>query len=219
MAEERPLTEQESLRLISQMISKAKNSFHDTGIGPMLWGSVIALCSLVTFARLQFEFKLPFDIWLLTLVAILPQIIITYREKKMRRVKSYNDEAIDYIWLGFGISIFLISHINAVFINKMVEIYKVYDAATGKWPDFGLSNFSSSSMLLLYGLPTVITGAIMKFKPMLWGGIACWACCIISVYTPMKTDMLLTAFAAVVMWLVPGIILWGRYKKNKAKDV
>jgi hypothetical protein len=219
MAEEQQLSEQESLRLISQMINKAKNSFHDTGIGPMLWGSVIALCSLVTFARVQFGFKLPFDIWLLTLVAILPQIIITSREKKMRRARNYDDAAIDYIWLSFGIAIFLMTHINIVFLNKLEEIFKAYKAATGNWPDFSLNNYTGSLMLLLYGFPTVITGAIMKFKPMLWGGIACWLCCIISVYTPIKTDMLLTAFAAVVMWLIPGIILWGKYKKKRAKDV
>jgi hypothetical protein len=219
MAEEQQLSEQESLRLISQMINKAKNSFHDTGIGPMLWGSVIALCSLVTFARMHFGFKLPFDIWWLTLVAILPQVIITSREKKMRRARNYDDAAIDYTWLCFGIAIFLISHINIVFINNLAEVYAEYEKAIGKRPGFGLNNYSSSLMLLLYGFPTVITGAIMKFKPMLWGGIACWLCCIISVYTPMKTDMLLTAFAAVVMWLVPGIILWGKYKKKRAKDV
>jgi uncharacterized protein with PQ loop repeat len=219
MAEEQQLSEQESLRLISQMINKAKNSFHDTGIGPILWGSVIALCSLVTFARVQFGFKLPFDIWLLTLVAILPQIIITYREKKMRRARNYDDAAIDYIWLSFGIAIFLMAHINIVFINKLEEIFKAYKVATGHWPDFNLNDYTASLMLLLYGFPTVITGAIMKFKPMLWGGIAGWLCCIISVYTPAETDMLLTAFAAVVMWLVPGIILWVKYKKKKAKDV
>jgi uncharacterized protein with PQ loop repeat len=219
MAEEQQLSEQESLKLISQMINKAKNSFHDTGIGPMLWGSVIALCSLVTFARVQFGFKLPFDIWLLTLLAILPQVIITYREKKMRRARNYDDAAIDYIWLSFGISIFLLTHINIVFISKLENIFKEYHTLTGKWPDFNLNNYSASLMLLLYGFPTVITGAIMKFKPMLWGGIAGWLCCIISVYTPIETDMLLTAFAAVVMWLVPGIILWGKYKKKKAKDV
>jgi uncharacterized protein with PQ loop repeat len=219
MAAEKQLTEQESLRLISQMIHKAKNSFHDTGIGPILWGSVITICSIVTFARYRFGIKLPFDIWLLTLVAILPQIIITAREKRMRRAKNYDDAAINYVWLCFGIAIFLISHINIVFINKLIEIYKVYEKTTGQWPEFSLNNYSSSLMLLLYGLPTVITGAIMKFKPMLWGGIAGWLCCIISVYTPIETDMLLTAFAAVVMWLLPGIILWNKYKKNKAANV
>ena len=63
---EKILTEKESLELISQMINKAKNSYHDSGIGPILWGSVIALCSLVTFLQIRFDFPLPFDIWYLT---------------------------------------------------------------------------------------------------------------------------------------------------------
>lgn len=217
--DEKEMNEQESLRIITQMINKAKNSFHDTGIGPMLWGSVIAFCSLVTWATIHYEFTLPFDIWLLTLVAIIPQIVITAREKKMRRAKNYDDSAIDYIWLAFGISIFLLIHINSNFINKLVVVYQEYEHAVGKWPSFGLSSYSSSLMLLLYGLPTVITGAIMKFRPMLWGGIAGWICCVISVYTPMQTDMLLTAFAAAVMWLVPGLILWRKYQRKKAAHV
>jgi hypothetical protein len=217
--QETQMDEQESLRIITQMINKAKNSFHDTGIGPILWGSVIALCSLVTFARIHYKFTLPFDIWWLTLVAILPQIVITMREKKMRRAKSYDDSAIDYIWLSFGVAVFLISHINGVFTNRLADIYKEYAAATGNWPSFGLSNYSASLMLLIYGFPTVITGAIMKFKPMLWGGITCWICCVISVYTPFKMDMLLSAFSAIVMWLLPGIILWRKYQKKKAAHV
>ncbi len=217
--DEKEMNEQESLRIITQMINKAKNSFHDTGIGPILWGSVIAICSLVTWARIHYQFTLPFDIWLLTLVAIIPQIVITAREKKMRRAKSYDDSAIDYIWLAFGVSIFLLTHINIVFINKLAEIFTEYQAAVGKRPDFNLSSFSASLMLLLYGFPTVVTGAIMKFKPMLWGGIAGWLCCVISVYTSMQVDMLLTAFAAVVMWLLPGLILWRKYQRKKAAHV
>lgn len=217
--DEKEMNEQESLRIITQMINKAKNSFHDTGIGPILWGSVIAICSLVTWARIHYQFTLPFDIWLLTLVAIIPQIVITAREKKMRRAKSYDDSAIDYIWLAFGVSIFLLTHINIVFINKLAEIFTEYQAVVGKRPDFNLSSFSASLMLLLYGFPTVVTGAIMKFKPMLWGGIAGWLCCVISVYTSMQIDMLLTAFAAVVMWLLPGLILWRKYQRKKAAHV
>ncbi len=219
MAAEKPMTEAESLRLISEMINKAKNSFHDTGIGPMLWGAVIALCSLITWARLQFGFKLPFDIWLLTLVAILPQLYITMREKRMRKVKTHDDSHISYIWLSFGAAIFLFSFINIIFINQLEAIFRKYQAATGEWPSFSLSSYGSSVMLLIYGFPTVITGAIMKFKPMLWGGIVCWICCIISTYTSMKTDMLLTALAAVLMWLIPGIILWTKYQNKKKANV
>ena len=84
--EEHKMTEKESLELISKMINKAKNSYHDSGIGPILWGSVITLCSLVTYFQIRFQFKLPFDIWLLTLIAIVPQIFIVAKEKKNNKL-------------------------------------------------------------------------------------------------------------------------------------
>ncbi|MBL0270096.1 MAG: hypothetical protein IPP99_15890 [Chitinophagaceae bacterium] len=65
MSEENQLTEKESLELITRMINKAKDACHDTGITAIMWGLVIVICSLVRFAELQFEFRLPFDIYLL----------------------------------------------------------------------------------------------------------------------------------------------------------
>ena len=85
-AKNNPLTQEESLLLISQMINKAKNSYHESGIGPMLWGTVITLCSLVTYLQIKFHFRLPFDIWLLTLFAIIPQVILIAREKKNGKI-------------------------------------------------------------------------------------------------------------------------------------
>ena len=83
------MTEQESLQLISQMINKAKNSYLDSGVGPILWGTVISVCSLVTFFKIKYQFDLPFDIWFLTLIAIVPQIFIASRGNKLNKVKGY----------------------------------------------------------------------------------------------------------------------------------
>lgn len=219
MQQEQQMTEQESLQLIGQMLNKARNSFFDTGIGPILWGSVIAFCSLVTYGKIAFNWTLPFDVWLLTLVAIIPQVFIVIKESRIRKARNHDGATINYVWLCFGMAIFLFTHINIVFVNKLEEVYKQYYFAKGVWPAFSLNSYTSSIMLLLYGFPTIITGAIMKFKPMLWGGILGWVCCVISVYTSGKVDMLLTAFAASAMWLVPGIILWRSYQKKKAADV
>ena len=88
MAEqEKPLTEQESLRLITDMIRKAKKSYHDSGVGPIMWGAVIATCSLVRLAEIQFNFQLPFDIFNLTFLAIIPQRFISIRDKKDKQVR------------------------------------------------------------------------------------------------------------------------------------
>jgi len=220
--EEKQLTEKESLNLIAQMISKAKDSYHDTGIGAIMWGAVIAICSLEKLAEIHFDYRLPFDIYLLTLVAIVPQIFITIKEKKERKVKSYDDVYMDYLWLGFGICIFLlILIINNVYaeLNPLVKDYKQLAKDRVDWVDFRFSEFVSPLFLLLYGFPTFVTGAACKFKPMLWGGILCWTCSIVAIYTTIKIDMLLTAASAIMAWLIPGILMEKEYRLYKKEEV
>ncbi len=215
---EKQLSEKESLDLIATMINKAKDSYHDTGISAIMWGSLIAICALVKLSEIQFNYRLPFDIYLLTIVAIIPQVFISIREKKKRRVKSYDDAYMDYIWLAFGICIFLmIFIINMVYaeLGPVMNDYREMSKGKIGWTDFKFSEFIAPLFLLLYGIPTFITGAACKFKPMLWGGLLCWACCVITLFTTIKFDLLLTAFSAIFAWLIPGIILEADYRKAK----
>ena len=218
-AKNNPFSREESLLLISQMINKAKNSYHESGIGPMLWGTVITLCSLVTYLQIKFHFSLPFDIWLLTLFAIIPQIILVAKEKKKSRVRGYDDVVMDYIWSCFGIGIFLLIFINANISAALQPVFLHYKELTGQKPMVTYGSFSTSFFLLLYGFPSIITGGYRKFKPMLWGGILCWICCVITVFTPNDIDMLLTALSASAAWLIPGIILYQKNVKGKVTNV
>jgi uncharacterized protein with PQ loop repeat len=218
MEQEKKLTEQESLHLIAMMINKAKDSYHDTGIGAIMWGAVIAICSLVRLSEVQFGYRLPFDIYLLTLVAIIPQVFISIKEKKERRVVSYDDRYLDYIWLGFGISIFLLIHISNNIFGEWGSWSNEYRNITGKEGPAGFSEFVSPLFLMLYGLPTFITGAACKFKPMLWGGIFCWVCSVITVYTAIKIDLLLTALSAIIAWFIPGILMEIEYRTHKKEQ-
>jgi hypothetical protein len=212
------LSHEESLRLINTMISKAKDAYRDTGVGAMLWGAVIAICSLTRFAEIQFDFKLPFDINLLTLFALIPQIFITIREKKNRKAKSYDERFLDYIWLGFGISIFLLIHVVNLTFESWSPVSKEYAALTGHPSPFKFSEFVMPLFLILYGMPTFITGAACKVKPMLWGGLFCWLCSIIAVYTEYKLDLLLTALSALMAWFIPGLFLEREYRLAKKKE-
>jgi hypothetical protein len=220
MEQEKKLTEKESLHLITMMINKAKESYHDTGIGAIMWGAVIAICSLVRLSEVHFGYRLPFDIYLLTLVAIIPQILISIKEKKERKVKAYDDPYLDYIWLGFGISIFLLIYITNNIFGEWGSWANEYKNITGKSASFRFSEYVAPLFLMLYGLPTFITGAACKFKPMLLGGIFCWICCIVAIYTSVKIDLLLTAASAILAWLVPGVIMekeYRMYKKEQAQ--
>jgi len=217
--EEKQLSEKESLALIATMINKAKNAYYDTGVSAIMWGALIAFCALERLAELQFGYKLPFDIYLLTLLAIIPQVFISIKEKKERTVKSYDDVYMDYIWLAFGICIFLMIFIVNVVFNAWQPLADEYQKLSGQPARYRFYEFVSPLFLLLYGLPTFITGAACKFKPMLWGGIFCWVCCIITLFTTIKVDLLLTAASAIMAWLIPGIIIekeYRHYKKEQA---
>ena len=71
---EQPFTEQESIKLINEMIGKVKRSYVEKGIASIVWGVLIMICSMLTWARLQFNFNIGFDIWLLVFFAVIPQI-------------------------------------------------------------------------------------------------------------------------------------------------
>ena len=180
---------EESLKLINEMILKAKNSHYESGIGPLLWGSVICICSIVTFLQIEYNIDIGFSIWWLTFIAVLPQVYITIKSRKRKNFKGYDDTAMDYVWMSFAISIALLIHYNA------------HQNSGDRVPLF----------LILYGIPTIITAGIKNFKPMLYGGIICWLAAIMTVYTNIKADLLLMALSAVCAWLIPGLILRRRY--------
>jgi hypothetical protein len=213
--QEKQLTEKESLDLIATMINQAKNAYHDTGVSAIMWGSVVAVCALVKFTELRFHYRLPIDIYWLTVVAIIPQVFINIRENKERKVKTYDDIYMNYIWLGFGICIGLMILVVNWMGHSWQPVAEEYYKLAGKRSSFQIYEFVSPLFLILYGMPTFITGAACRFRPMLWGGLLCWVCCVISVFTEAKVDLLLVAVSSVFAWLIPGIIMEQEYRKAK----
>lgn len=218
------LSEKESLLLITDMIQKARTSYHDTGISPLLWGSAVFIASFTNFLQLQFSFKLPFDIWLIVLFAIAPQVFISIRELKFKKFKSHTDVAVDAVWIIYAITLFgLIFYQNSVPAASVKLMHAqgwqmLKHPLTGSTPDEVLLPFApsfTSIFLLIYALPTLATGIIKQFKPMIIGAVITYVLFIISCYTDTRIDMLLSGFTALACWFIPGIILRKRYLKQR----
>jgi hypothetical protein len=216
--QEKQLTEQESLLIIQQMISRARNVFVDTGIGPILWGTVITICSIVQAAKLYFQFEIQFDIWLLALFAIVPQILISVKESRERKAKGWEDDMMSYVWICFGAGVFIIHLINNVMGAELNPVLDEYRNTTGKTVSSTWS-YASCFLLFVFGYPTIVTGAIRKMRTMLAGGIFCWASAIVAAFTATYIDFLLMAFSATLAWLIPGILLRRKYLAQKTNNV
>jgi hypothetical protein len=133
----------------------------------------------------------------------------------MRRVKSFDDVYMDYIWLGFGIGLGMLIFVINVMGNQWEAMASTYLKATGNKSSFQLYEFVTPLLLIIYGIPTFTTGAACRFTPMLWGGILCWVCCAVAAFTRADIDMLLMAFSAVFAWLIPGILMEKDYRIAK----
>ena len=193
---EESMSHKESLALIEEMIYKARNSYHESGTSALLWGGTIMLCSAVSFGNTWWGISWLSQVWWLTLIALIPQVIISMRESKTQKFKSHTDDAMTGIWISFGVAIFL----TTFYTNAM----KVQGSAC--------------LFLILYGMPTFATGYTHRFTPMIIGGIVCWACAIVSIYTSTKLDFVLFFVSAFFAWFLPGLILRSSYLK-KRKDV
>jgi hypothetical protein len=194
---ESTLTGEESLQLITAMISKAKNEFFDTGVSALLWGSVSTFCALVTFANYWLKWPALDYVWFLTTAAIVPQVIIAIREGRERRYKSHEGSLIGGIWITFAIAISIFSYVAGAYpFSQATSVY-----------------------LILYGIPTFATGFGRRYRPMIIGGIACWVFAILCTFTPFPYEMLYLAAGAQLAWFIPGLILRKCYLQAKRQHV
>lgn len=195
---EKELSGQESLQLITQMISRAKNDYIETGVSALMWGAIITFCALVTFVNLSFlRYDWLHSVWLLTFIAIIPQIVIARRERKQRKHKGHDDRLIGGIWWSFAAAMILTNYIDIRYgLNMPVSLY-----------------------LILYGVPTFTIGYGRKFRFMVVGGVACWVFAILSSLTPVPWHILYLAGGAQLAWFIPGLILRKRYLKERKKNV
>ncbi|MGI8950171.1 MAG: hypothetical protein ACR2FN_01165 [Chitinophagaceae bacterium] len=194
---EQTLSSEESFALITRMINKAKDDYNETGVSALMWGSLVTFCSLVAFINYWLQIQWLDYVWILTFIAVIPQIIISINEGKKKKFKTYSDDIMGGIWISFGINIFLLSYfVNVVPVQHVDSLY-----------------------LIAYGIPTFATGYAKNFKPMIIGGIACWIFSIINIYIPYPYSMLLVTLAALLAWAIPGLILRRRYQNAKEQHV
>ncbi len=193
MERKEELSHERSLQLIEEMIYKAKNSYHESGTSALLWGSIIMFCSMVSYGNTWWKIGWLQQVWWLTILAVVPQIVISARESKAQKFKSHTDDAMAGIWISFGISIFLIS-----FYSNVVK-----------------AESSATLFLILYGIPTFATGYAHRFKAMIVGGIVCWVGAIVSVYVDYKMDVILFFTSAFFAWFLPGLLLRRDYLKQR----
>jgi hypothetical protein len=185
-----------SLQAIHEMIEKAKGHFIENGHLYLLWGWVIFACSLTQFILRKIGYHGHYQVWFVTWLAVIYQFIYLRKEHRKQRVVTYAGIMIGFIWITFFIMMVLMAFL---LIRANTEVtYKLL------YPVF----------LALYGMPTFLCGALLKYRPLIIGGAGCWVLAIIASFMGYEYQLLLISAAMVIAWIIPGYMLRNKYKKQ-----
>jgi hypothetical protein len=198
MKEEKQLSENESLLIIQQMIATAKQEQKSDGIRGIIWGWLLFLVSLISFANSKMGWFSPYFFWnvfgALALSSFLFRMIRNFFFNPMTRVKTYTGDLLERLNIGFFASLlFLIVAMN-VSIN----------------PTAGFA-----ILINLYGFWILIYGAALNFRPSIIGAFITWGIGLAALFAnTFDIVMLLHAAAVLCGYIIPGHIANIEFRKS-----
>jgi len=181
------LTARESLDIISAMIEEAKGNIQRNNFFFLLWGWVVVTANLGMYILNRLNFEHPYAIWMITFPAWIYTIYKVVSRKKTERKTTHFNRISAWLWMSYGLTIFCL-----VFFG-----YKI--------------NYQLNPVILtISAIPTIVSGVILNFRPLIVGGVIFWISGLIDFMMPMETQPLVGATAVVCGYLIPGYMLKNR---------
>ena len=191
---EKPLTGPESLHLIQQMILAAKEDLSDRSFDYLFWGWLVLAAALGNYALLLADYARPWLPWALMPLGSIIVFVYHYRQEKQRTVHTAVGEFLGFFWTGMAVVLVMVL-------------------------GFGMAHgwqLAYPLLIGLYGLGTFVSGGALRFRPLVYGGAACWLLATGAFLASFPTQLLLLAAAVVVAYIIPGHLLKARFRRGRA---
>jgi len=184
MDTEKTLTEKESLQIIHEMISAAKNNIKADAFIFLLWGWLVFIASSTQFILIKMNIENNGIVWwLMPLGGIITPIYIAMKRKK-DKTRTHVSEFIKYTWIAFTVVLLIIIFCSSMNYMQVLPI-----------------------LMSLYGIGLFLSGGALKFNPLIIGGIFCWICSIAGFYVQNIYLLLILAAAVLGGYIIPGYLL------------
>lgn len=175
---------EESLEIITRMISQTQGNMRGGSFFFILWGWIGALGFIVHYlVQVYTDYPHPYIVWLIAIPGWIISFVYGARSSRKRGVSNYSDRMIMWTWIAFGITLILI-----IFSGRYFELI-------------------SPTIIGLAAMATFITGTIIRFKPLIYGAGCLWICAAIAMAVNPTTALLVCAFAVATGYLIPGYML------------
>jgi hypothetical protein len=179
------LSPQQSLDLIQTMINEAKGNVRDNSFYYLFWGWVLILAHIGSFTLNKIEFEYPFAVWLIVIPGWIISFVYGSRQRKSHKRTTTHLAKINItLWVSFGVLAVVIPFFGS-FINYQIK----------------------PIILLVGSMATLASGVILKFKPLMIGGIIFFVFGLSCFFFSNENQSLLSALAIALGYLIPGYLL------------
>lgn len=183
---------QQSIQLIQAMIGKAKEDISDSSIHYLVWGWLTFFACTGQFVLKNiFQYARHYQVWWIIIIGVVFSMVYGLKYEKKQKVKTYIGDSIKYLWIGMGIAYFVLSMI----LSKT-------GWGTTVFPFF----------IMLYGLGTFVSGSIIRFRPLIVGGLIAFLLAVLSAYVSYDYQILFGAGAILISYIIPAYMLRAKNK-------
>ena len=183
-------SKEEQIEVISKVINSTKENLKPLSVNFIFWGSLIVVMSLIHYSIPQFiqytEYSSLLFWTILPVLGMLFTIVYNIKIRKILRYETYLNRVIKIIWGIFNLSwlvMVVMSLLNGI-NNPVPEI------------------------LFLLSTTLITTGIIIKFKPIVIGGILLMLFTVYINFNPNINFLIVNIIGVSLGMLVPGISLY-----------
>lgn len=183
--DEKMMTGEESLKIITEMINRTKVNILQGSFHLLFWGWLITVCSLSEWLITNLtHYAHPYYVWILVIPGAFVSMIYGAVTGRKAKVHTYADILYMWTWIGFLFAAIVLFIVQS---DRMENV--------------------TPYILLLAGFPTFLSGFIVKFKPLIAGGICFWVIAILVHFAGPSLALLGTPVAMLTGYLIPGYML------------
>jgi hypothetical protein len=188
--EEKQLSQEESLRIIHEMIAAAKNDVKADAFIFLLWGWLVFVASIAQFILVNLHVSWNSIPWMLMPVGGIITAVYSFKQGKKDRTKTNVTESLKYTWIAFTVALLIIIFFNSMNYLQVLPI-----------------------IMALYGMGLFLSGGALQFKPLMFGGVFCWVCAVAGFEIQNMYQLLILATAVLGGYIIPGYLLKMNNKK------
>jgi len=183
--EEKLMTGEESLKVITAMINKTRVDVTQSSFHLLFWGWLIFACSISEFLLWKFtDFVSPWYVWFFVIPGVFVSMIYGFTKGRKATVHTYAGGIYVWLWMAFLFA----SIVLFVIHSNSMESFSQY-------------------ILMVAAIPTFLSGVVLKFRPLVWGGVSFWIFALAAHFGGPVVSGLAMPVATITGYLIPGYLL------------